>query len=145
VTGPTIRATWPRRRVDDPDHAILARHQLTNGTGTVDPRPDRMNEFYDGSTRPPYMKHLEDRLAPTASPSADRQQQRHVQQRGRALDIDGPDSYPQGFNCSNPTQWSGLPDISYDHPAGKPLYTRSSRWVVRPVGGRAHKCRTLTA
>ena len=40
-----------------------------------------------------------------------------------ALDVDGPDSYPQGFDCSNPTRWNGVPDISYDHPAGKPLYT----------------------
>ncbi len=51
------------------------------------------------------------------------------------LDIDGPDSYPQGFNCSNPTQWHGVPDISYDHPAGRPLYTPEFQGgVVRPVG-----------
>src|SRR6266851_3155357 len=63
-----------------------------------------------------------------------------------ALDIDGPDSYPQGFNCSSPTSWHGLPNISYDHPAGRPLYTPEFQGgSFDPWGGPGYdKCRQLT-
>src|SRR6266566_1809186 len=61
------------------------------------------------------------------------------------LDIDGPDSYPQGFNCSNPTRWNGVPDISYDHPAGRPLYTPEFQGgAFDPWGGPGYdKCAQL--
>ena len=62
-----------------------------------------------------------------------------------ALDVDGPDSYPQGFNCSNPSAWNGVPDISYDHPAGKPLYTPEFQGgAFDPWGGPGYdKCAQL--
>ena len=62
-----------------------------------------------------------------------------------ALDVDGADSYPQGFNCSNPTHWSGVPDISYDHVAGKPLETAEFQGgAFDPWGGPGYdKCAQL--
>ncbi len=62
-----------------------------------------------------------------------------------ALDVDGPDSYPQGFNCSNPAVWKGVPDISYDHPAGRPLYTPEFQGgAFDPWGGPGYdKCAQL--
>jgi beta-galactosidase GanA len=103
---------------------ILARHQLTNGTGPV--ILDQIeNEFYDSSTQArQYMQHLEDVAhADGITVPLTGNNNGTFNSGVGALDIDGPDSYPQGFNCSNPTRWSGVPDISYDHPAGKPLYT----------------------
>src|SRR5882762_2129931 len=128
-------------------NTILARHQLTNGTGTV--ILDQIeNEFYDGSDQArQYMNHLEDRAhADRITVPLTGNNTRTLNSGLGALDIDGPDSYPQGFNCSNPTQWSGLPDISYDHPAGKPLYTPEFQGgSFDPWGGPGYdKCRTLT-
>ena len=103
---------------------ILARHQLTDGKGTV--ILDQIeNEFYDGSDQArAYMKHLEDEAhADGINVPLTGNNNGTFNSGVGALDIDGPDSYPQGFNCSNPTQWHSLPDISYDHPAGRPLYT----------------------
>ncbi|MGN5377109.1 beta-galactosidase [Streptomyces lasalocidi] len=62
-----------------------------------------------------------------------------------ALDVDGADSYPQGFNCSNPTKWNGVPDISYDHVAGKPLATAEFQGgAFDPWGGPGYdKCAQL--
>ena len=62
-----------------------------------------------------------------------------------ALDVDGPDSYPQGFDCSNPTNWNGVPDLSYDHPAGKPLYSPEFQGgAFDPWGGPGYdKCAQL--
>src|SRR5204863_499958 len=61
------------------------------------------------------------------------------------LDVDGPDAYPQGFNCSNPTRWNGVPDISYDHPAGRPLYSPEFQGgAFDPWGGPGYdKCAQL--
>src|SRR4051812_27437669 len=62
------------------------------------------------------------------------------------LDVDGPDAYPVGFNCSNPTNWGGnLPDLSYDHPAGRPLYSPEFQGgAFDPWGGPGYdKCAQL--
>ena len=53
-----------------------------------------------------------------------------------ALAVDGVDSYPQGFNCSQPDAVGGVPDISFDHPAGQPIFSRSSR-AARSTRGAA--------
>ena len=126
---------------------ILARHQLTDGKGTV--ILDQIeNEFYDGSDQArAYMKHLEDEAHADGInvPLTGNNNGTFNDGVGK-LDIDGPDSYPQGFNCSNPTQWHGLPDISYDHPAGRPLYTPEFQGgSFDPWGGPGYdKCRVLT-
>ncbi len=128
-------------------NSILARHQLTNGTGTI--ILDQIeNEFYDDSQQArEYMLHLEQQARDDgiAVPLVGNNNGTFNSGTG-ALDVDGPDSYPQGFNCSNPTQWRGLPDISYDHPAGRPLFTPEFQGgAFDPWGGPGYdKCRALT-
>ncbi len=126
---------------------ILARHQLTNGTGTVIAYQVE-NEFYDGSPAGrQYMTHLEGKArADGITVPLTGNNNGTFNSGDGALDIDGADSYPQGFNCSSPTVWHGLPDISYDHVAGKPLYTAEFQGgSFDPWGGPGYdKCRQLT-
>lgn len=104
--------------------SILARHQLTNGTGSVIAYQVE-NEYYNGSAAGrAYMQHLENKArADGITVPLTGNNNGTFNSGAGALNVDGPDSYPQGFNCSNPTRWNGVPDISYDHPAGNPLYT----------------------
>ncbi|MFE1754825.1 beta-galactosidase [Streptomyces anandii] len=125
---------------------IIARHQLTNGTGSVIAYQVE-NEYYNGSDAGrSYMKHLEDkaRADGITVPLTGNNNGTFNSGTG-ALDVDGPDSYPQGFNCSTPSKWSGVPDISYDHPAGKPLYSPEFQGgAFDPWGGPGYdKCAQL--
>lgn len=126
--------------------AIIARHQLTNGTGSVIEYQVE-NEFYDGSTAGrAYMQHLEDKAkADGITVPLVGNNNGTFNSGTAALDVDGADSYPQGFNCSNPTAWSGVPDISYDHVAGKPLETAEFQGgAFDPWGGPGYdKCAQL--
>jgi beta-galactosidase GanA len=127
------------------DH-ILARHQLTNGTGSVIAYQVE-NEYYNGSAAGrTYMQHLEDKARADGITVPLTGNNNGTFNSGvGALDVDGPDSYPQGFNCSNPSKWNGVPDISYDHPAGKPLYTPEFQGgAFDPWGGPGYdKCAQL--
>ncbi|WP_328540666.1 beta-galactosidase [Streptomyces sp. NBC_00344] len=125
---------------------IIARHQMTNGTGSVIAYQVE-NEYYNGSaTARAYMKHLEDkaRADGITVPLTGNNNGTFNSGEG-ALDVDGPDSYPQGFNCSNPAKWNGVPDLSYDHPAGKPLYSPEFQGgAFDPWGGPGYdKCAQL--
>jgi beta-galactosidase GanA len=147
-----------RNRSDDPQFLkyadewltridrVIARHQLTNGTGSVIAYQVE-NEYYNGSAAArSYMKHLEDkaRADGITVPLTGNNNGTFNSGTG-ALDVDGPDSYPQGFNCSNPSKWNGVPDISYDHPAGKPLYSPEFQGgAFDPWGGPGYdKCAQL--
>ncbi|MCX5063513.1 beta-galactosidase [Streptomyces sp. NBC_00452] len=147
-----------RNRSDDPQFLkyadewltqidrIIARHQLTNGTGSVIAYQVE-NEYYNGSAAGrSYMKHLEDkaRADGITVPLTGNNNGTFNSGTG-ALDVDGPDSYPQGFDCSNPSKWNGVPDISYDHPAGKPLYSPEFQGgAFDPWGGPGYdKCAQL--
>ncbi len=125
---------------------ILARHQLTNGTGPVIAYQVE-NEYYNGSAAGrAYMQHLEDKARADGITVPLTGNNNGTFNSGvAALDVDGPDSYPQGFNCSNPTKWNGVPDISYDHPAGKPLYSPEFQGgAFDPWGGPGYdKCAQL--
>ncbi|MGH8963366.1 MAG: beta-galactosidase, partial [Jatrophihabitantaceae bacterium] len=125
---------------------ILARHQLTNGTGPVIAYQIE-NEYYDGSAAGrAYMQHLEDKARADGITVPLTGNNNGTFNSGvGALDVDGPDSYPQGFNCSDPTSWNGVPDISYDHPAGRPLYTPEFQGgAFDPWGGPGYdKCAQL--
>ncbi|MDT4912843.1 MAG: hypothetical protein QOC66_1971 [Pseudonocardiales bacterium] len=125
---------------------IIARHQLTNGTGSVIAYQVE-NEYYNGSTAGrAYMKHLEDKaIADGITVPLTGNNNGTFNSGVGALAVDGPDAYPQGFNCSNPTKWNGVPDISYDHPAGKPLYTPEFQGgAFDPWGGPGYdKCAQL--
>jgi beta-galactosidase GanA len=125
---------------------ILARHQLTNGTGTVIAYQVE-NEYYTGTTAGrQYMQHLEDKARADGITVPLTGNNNGTFNSGvGALDVDGPDSYPQGFNCSNPTVWRGVPDLSYDHPAGRPLYSPEFQGgAFDPWGGPGYdKCAQL--
>ena len=125
---------------------ILARHQLTNGTGPVIAYQVE-NEYYNGSAAGrAYMQHLEDKARADGITVPLTGNNNGTFNSGvGALDIDGPDSYPQGFNCSNPAKWNGVPDISYDHPAWRPLYTPEFQGgAFDPWGGPGYdKCAQL--
>lgn len=126
--------------------AILARHQLTNGTGTVIAYQVE-NEYYNGSAASrAYMQHLESKArADGITVPLTGNNNGTFNSGAGALDVDGPDSYPQGFNCSNPGSWNGVPNISYDHPAGKPLYAPEFQGgAFDPWGGPGYdKCAQL--
>ncbi|KUN89027.1 beta-galactosidase [Streptomyces bungoensis] len=125
---------------------ILARHQLTNGTGSVIAYQVE-NEYYNGSAAGrSYMKHLEDKArADGITVPLTGNNNGTFNSGAGALDVDGPDSYPQGFDCSNPTKWNGVPDIGYDHPDGKPLYSPEFQGgAFDPWGGPGYdKCAQL--
>ncbi|MGI8414728.1 MAG: beta-galactosidase, partial [Nakamurella sp.] len=125
---------------------ILARHQLTNGTGSVIEYQVE-NEYYNGSaTGRTYMKHLEDKAtADGITVPLVGNNNGTFNSCDAALAVDAADSYPQGFNCSNPTKWNGVPDISYDHFAGKPLATAEFQGgAFDPWGGPGYdKCAQL--
>jgi beta-galactosidase GanA len=125
---------------------VLARHQLTNGTGSVIAYQVE-NEYYNGSAAGRvYMQHLEDKARADGITVPLTGNNNGTFNSGvGALNVDGPDSYPQGFNCSNPTTWNGVPDIGYDHPAGNPLYSPEFQGgAFDPWGGPGYdKCAQL--
>jgi beta-galactosidase GanA len=125
---------------------ILARHQLTTGGGSVIAYQVE-NEYYNGSAAGnTYMRHLEDKARADGITVPLTGNNNGTFNTGvGALDVDGPDSYPQSFNCSTPSQWNGVPDISYDHPAGRPLYSPEFQGgAFDPWGGPGYdKCTQL--
>ena len=125
---------------------IIARHQLTNGTGSVLAYQVE-NEYYNGNADGrAYMKHLEDKArADGITVPLVGNHNGTFNAGDAALDVDGADAYPQGFNCSNPARWNGVPDISYDHVPGKPLITAEFQGgAFDPWGGPGYeKCAQL--
>ncbi|WP_431873773.1 beta-galactosidase [Amycolatopsis sacchari] len=125
---------------------IIARHQLTNGTGSVLAYQVE-NEYYNGGADGrAYMKHLEDKArADGIKVPLVGNNNGTFNSGDAALDVDAPDSYPQGFDCSNPTHWAGVPDISYAHAPGKPLITAEFQGgAFDPWGGPGYaKCAQL--
>src|SRR3954465_2726509 len=104
---------------------IIARHQLTDGGGSVLAYQVE-NEYYNGNAAGrAYMQHLEDKARAdgiTVPLTGNNNGTFNAGSPGQ-LNVDGPDAYPQGFNCSNPTRWNGVPDISGSKASGKPLFT----------------------
>ncbi|MEU4526258.1 beta-galactosidase [Amycolatopsis sp. NPDC024027] len=125
---------------------IIARHQLTNGTGSVLAYQVE-NEYYNGNADGrAYMQHLEDKArADGITVPLVGNNNGTFNAGAAALDVDAADSYPQGFDCSNPTRWNGVPDISYDHVPGKPLITAEFQGgAFDPWGGPGYeKCAQL--
>lgn len=89
--------------------AILARHQITNGTGSVILYQVE-NEFHDtspGGRR--YMQEVEQKVREDGITVPLTGNHNAVFQGGvGAVDIPGYDSYPLGFNCSHPEHWEGF-------------------------------------
>ncbi|MFB9834275.1 beta-galactosidase [Actinoallomurus acaciae] len=126
--------------------AILARHQLTKGAGSVIEYQVE-NEYYRGDAAGrSYMKHLEDKARADGITVPLVGNNNGTFSTGTAaLDVDGMDSYPQGFDCGNPTHWNGVPDISGGKAAGRPLETAEFQGgAFDPWGGPGYdKCAQL--
>lgn len=106
---------------------IIARHQLTNGTGTVIATQVE-NEIYDSDTTDGqnYMAALEHQMRSDGItvPLTGNDNSSFVTGPG-AVQLPGFDSYPLGFNCSSPTTWPGqVPDEMGYHLSNpnSPLY-----------------------
>ncbi|MBV8481547.1 MAG: beta-galactosidase [Verrucomicrobia bacterium] len=106
---------------------IIARHQLTNGTGSIIACQVE-NEFYDSSSvGQQYMQDLENKMRADGIqvPLTGNHNATFTAGLG-ATDIAGFDIYPQGFDASNPTQWNPVPEwleASHDAlPSNEPLY-----------------------
>lgn len=123
---------------------ILARHQLTNGTGTIIAYQVE-NEYYqntdDGHA---YIQHLVDKAR--ADGITVPLTGNHYGLFTKELDIEGYDAYPQGFNCSSPDKWQDLPDLSGEKKPGEPLFLAEFQGgAFDPWGGPGYdKCRQLT-
>jgi beta-galactosidase len=127
--------------------AILARHQWTNGTGTVIAYQVE-NEYFHHDTPEgrEYMAHLEEKARKDGItvPLVGNHSTQFISGKG-ALAVDGEDYYPQGFNCSNPAKWNGVPDMSKKRVKGMPLFTPEFQGgAFDPWGGPGYaKCAEL--
>ena len=125
---------------------VLARHQLTDGRGTVIAYQVE-NEYYNGSPDGrAYMQHLEDkaRADGITVPLVGNHDATFVSGKG-AVQVSGWDYYPQGFDCSHPSQWKPAPDMAAHHFAGEPLFTAEFQGgAFDPWGGPGYaKCAQL--
>jgi beta-galactosidase len=125
---------------------ILARHQLTDGRGSVIAYQVE-NEYYDGSDAGrAYMQHLEDkaRADGITVPLVGNHNETFVTGKG-AVDVSGSDYYPQRFDCSHPEEWRPAPDMAQRHFAGEPLFTAEFQGgAFDPWGGPGYaKCARL--
>lgn len=128
---------------------ILARHQITNGTGSVILYQIE-NEFYDaspGGRR--YMQEIEQKAREDGITVPFTGNHNATFQGGiGAVDIPGYDSYPQGFNCSHPERWKGF----YAYREERKALTRSPLSFPEYQGGAFDtwggagydRCRQLT-
>ncbi|MFF2937555.1 beta-galactosidase [Streptomyces mirabilis] len=130
---------------------IIARHQLTRGTGSVILYQVE-NEYQGGRHDADYMQTLIDWAradgidVPTFVNDGGANQN-WVSGKG-APDIYGFDAYPQGFDCSHPDTWQNLPDYSYVK-AWKPqsplLIPEAQGGAFDPWGGTGYQsCAQLT-
>ena len=125
---------------------IIARHQLTDGRGTVIAYQVE-NEYYNGSDAGrAYMQHLEDkaRADGITVPLVGNHNATFVTGKG-AVDVSGWDYYPQHFDCSHPAHWNPAPDMAAHHFAGQPLFTAEFQGgAFDPWGGPGYaKCAEL--
>jgi beta-galactosidase GanA len=126
---------------------IIARHQITDGGGSV--ILYQIENEYGNNTDAQYMQDQEAQVRTDGitvplthnhccGPST-------WATGPGAVDIPGRDSYPQGFNCSTPDRWAGvsaLPRFRDDAPIFTPEFQGGS---FDPWGGPGYdNCRTLT-
>ncbi len=123
---------------------VIARHQLTDGGGSVIAYQVENELYTDTPDGHAYIRHL------AAKAKADGITVPLVgNHKGiftRELDIDGYDRYPQEFDCRHPDVWSPLPDMAFAHKKGEPLYLPEFQGgAFDPWGGPGYdKCRQLT-
>ncbi|MFD3729055.1 beta-galactosidase [Streptomyces sp. NPDC058671] len=133
-----------REKTTDPDHLaaidqwfdhinpIIARHQLENGTGSVIAYQVE-NEFYQYTEADrSYVAHIRDKARADGITvpltgnhihfNADPTNFKSYNEGPGALDIDGVDKYPLGFNCMDPAWKPVQSDMAGYRRPGKPLY-----------------------
>ncbi|MCW2875396.1 MAG: beta-galactosidase [Streptomyces oryziradicis] len=123
---------------------VIARHQLTDGKGSVIAYQVE-NEYYrDTPDGHAYIQHLRDKAR--ADGISVPLTGNHKGIFTKELDIDGYDRYPQEFNCSHPDVWNKLPDMAFSHNPGEPLFLPEFQGgAFDPWGGPGYdKCRQLT-
>ncbi|MGP3983187.1 beta-galactosidase [Streptomyces sp. KR80] len=130
---------------------VIARHQLTRGTGTVILYQVE-NEYQGGRNDRDYMQALidwarEDGIDVPTFVNDGGPNKNWVSGRG-APDIYGFDAYPQGFDCSAPDGWRNLPDYSYVgewKPESPLIIPEAQGGAFDPWGGTGYDdCRKLT-
>lgn len=146
-TAPDYTAAYMQwmTRID----AIIAKHQITNATGSVILyQPE--NEFYDGSQAGrAYMQTVENkaRADGITVPFLGNNDGTFAKGLG-AVQLPGYDSYPQGFDCSHPDYWNPARDFSKQHAENtrSPLYFPEFQGgSFDPWGGPGYAaCRELT-
>ncbi|GHF70925.1 beta-galactosidase [Amycolatopsis bartoniae] len=131
---------------------ILARHQLTDGRGTV--ILDQIeNEYSNGALDPAYMQALEDQAR--ADGITVPLFHNDVWPAGNwkpgtpgGVDVYAFDGYPQGFDCSNPQVWQPAPDYRWTRgiSPGTPISIAEFQGgSFDPWGGPGYdQCRQLT-
>ncbi|WP_405560176.1 beta-galactosidase [Streptomyces canus] len=130
---------------------IIARHQLTRGTGSVILYQVE-NEYQGGRHDADYMQTLIDWAkadgidVPTFVNDGGANQN-WVSGKG-APDIYGFDAYPQGFDCKDPDTWKNLPDYSYVNewkPESPLIIPEAQGGAFDPWGGTGYQdCAKLT-
>ncbi|MER5428589.1 beta-galactosidase [Streptomyces sp. NPDC002588] len=130
---------------------IIARHQLTRGTGSVILYQVE-NEYQGGRHDADYMQTLIDwaRADGIDVPTFvnDGGANRNWVSGKGAPDIYGFDAYPQGFDCKNPDVWKDLPDYSYVNdwkPESPLIIPEAQGGAFDPWGGTGYQdCAQLT-
>ncbi|WP_329225296.1 beta-galactosidase [Streptomyces canus] len=130
---------------------IIARHQLTRGTGSVILYQVE-NEYQGGRHDADYMQTLidwakEDGIDVPTFVNDGGANQNWVSGKG-APDIYGFDAYPQGFDCKDPDTWKNLPDYSYVNdwkPESPLIIPEAQGGAFDPWGGTGYQdCAKLT-
>ncbi|WP_406166306.1 beta-galactosidase [Streptomyces canus] len=130
---------------------IIARHQLTHGTGSVILYQIE-NEYQGGRHDADYMQTLidwakEDGIDVPTFVNDGGANQNWVSGKG-APDIYGFDAYPQGFDCKDPDTWKNLPDYSYVNewkPESPLIIPEAQGGAFDPWGGTGYQdCAKLT-
>ncbi|NGO43883.1 cellulase family glycosylhydrolase [Streptomyces sp. YC419] len=130
---------------------IIARHQLTRGTGNVILYQVE-NEYQGGRQDADYMQTLidwakEDGIDVPTFVNDGGANKNWVSGKG-APDIYGFDAYPQGFDCKDPDTWKNLPDYSYVNewkPESPLIIPEAQGGAFDPWGGTGYQdCAKLT-
>ncbi len=132
---------------------ILAQHQITNGGNIILYQVE--NEYTYGTLDATYMQQLENKVradgitVPLDHNDASLRSNWAPGTGTGAVDLYGFDSYPQGFNCSNPTHWSGVPQFEANARKASPntpiFIAEFQGGSFDPWGGPGYaKCQQLT-
>lgn len=122
--------------------AIIARHQLTSGTGSVIAYQVE-NELYDPPTNgQQYMQDLQNKaradgvVVPFTFNEPTLGATLYITGLG-AVNLPGFDSYPQGFDASDPQKWSQVPDFTVNQPLlqNSPLFSAEFQGGTTDVWG----------